>query len=66
MIFGGLIAPGQLHEEIFVEPGITTSLIGVRVDVDVVSIDFVSSISGGEKTVLDGVVACGTCTRFKH
>jgi len=51
------IAPGQLVNEIEADPGITTQLLGISIDGDVVDIIFVSAISGPEKTALDIVVA---------
>lgn len=55
--FGDQLAAGQFHDEIVNDPGITTTLTGVTVDGDVVSVIFVSTISAGEKTALDALVA---------
>lgn len=54
--FNGQLDEGQLHEEILAESGITTTLLGISTDGDVVSIIFQSTISSGEKTLLDAVV----------
>nr|QBK87335.1 MAG: uncharacterized protein LCMAC201_02450 [Marseillevirus LCMAC201] len=58
--FGGQLAPGQLHPEIVADPGITTTLLRVDVNSDVVDIVFQSTISGSEKTALDAVVSAHT------
>lgn len=54
--FGGNIAEGQLHEEILAESGITTTLLGISTDEDVVTIIFESTISSDEKTLLNNII----------
>ncbi len=56
--FGG-IAPNiaQLDNQIINDPAITTDLIGISLNADVVDIIFVSTISGSEKTALDNLVS---------
>lgn len=51
------IAPGQLTDEINNDPSITTTLLRIDIEGDVVDIIFVSNISPSEKTALDSVVA---------
>lgn len=49
----------QLHQEI-VDSSITTTLTGILIDGDDVNVIFVSTISAGEKTTLDGLVSSHT------
>lgn len=55
--FGGNLKSQQLHEEIGAESGITPNIIAVNTDGDLVDIVFDSSLSGGEETTLNGLVA---------
>jgi hypothetical protein len=55
--FGGQLAAGQFHTEIEDEAGITTTLLRVDVNSDVVNVVFESTISAGEKTTLDTLVS---------
>lgn len=55
--FGNELAPGQLANEIDADVSITTALLRIDVDGDTVYIVFQSTITGGEKTALDAVVA---------
>jgi len=52
----GVVQQPLLIDEI-IESSITTLLIGIKVNGNILTITFISAISGGEKTTLDGVVA---------
>ena len=54
--FGGQLAPGQFGTEID-NSSISTTLLYVEVIADVVNVVFESTISAGDKTTLDGLVA---------
>lgn len=55
--FGGNLNAGQFHEEIDDESGISPTILTVRITDDVVELDFSSSLSSGEQTILDGLVS---------
>ena len=54
--FANNILTSQLQLEIINEPGITTTLLRIDVSGDVVDIVFLSTISPGEKTILDTLI----------
>jgi hypothetical protein len=54
--FSGL-KQDQLHTEIEEEAGITSTIEEVRVEGDVVTIRFATTLSGGEETTLDSLVS---------
>lgn len=55
--FGGNLAAGQLSREIMADVTIVTTLVTIRTKGDVVTVSFVSAISGAEETALDNLVA---------
>jgi len=54
--FGGLFDSGQFHQEIQADSSITTELIGINVNGDVIKINFVSDLSAGELIALNTLV----------
>lgn len=55
--FGSSLKPHQFHKEIEDNTGITPNLIGINITDDVVDIVFDSALSGGEQTILNGLIS---------
>ena len=58
--FSGDLKPNQLHVKIKKDPSITTDLVGVNVEDDVVSIVFEEALSGPEETALNTLISSYT------
>ena len=63
--FSGSINEGQFHSEIANEVGITTTFYGITTIEDTIEVLFASSLSGGEETILNGLVSSHVPTYIK-